>query len=185
MVPLGDSMVYLRPLYVAATTKPQPQLQYVVAVLGKNVQIESSLAAVLGDITQAQVPQAQGNGSGGPPTTGTVPAAVSQDLQEAQTEYKNAQAALQAGNLGQYQSDIAAAEQDIAAAQQVLGSSSTATTTTTTTTQPKGAKSKGKSGGASTSTSSTTSSTTTSAPTSTEPQGSSTTTTLASAAAAP
>ena len=33
MVPIANSMVYLRPLYVASTTNPQPNLQYVVAVL--------------------------------------------------------------------------------------------------------------------------------------------------------
>jgi uncharacterized protein len=181
MVPIGDSMVYLRPLYVAATTKPQPQLEYVVAVLGKNVEIESNLTQVLQDVTQAQVPQAPGTGSGGgPPTTGTVPAAVSQDLQEAQTDYKNAQAALQAGNLGMYQTDVTQAEQEVAAAEQALGSSSSTATTTTTTT-PKGTKS---STGKGNSTSGTASSTTSTTPTSTQPQGSSTTTTLASAAAA-
>ena len=50
MVPIGNSMVYLRPLYVSPTTNPQPQLQYVVAVLGKNVQIDTSLSAVLSDL---------------------------------------------------------------------------------------------------------------------------------------
>ena len=43
MVPIANSMVYLRPLYVSPTTNPQPQLQYVVGVLGKNVQIDTSL----------------------------------------------------------------------------------------------------------------------------------------------
>ena len=41
MVPIGNSMVYLRPLYASPTTNPQPQLQYVVGVLGKNVQIDT------------------------------------------------------------------------------------------------------------------------------------------------
>ena len=40
MVPIANSMVYLRPLYASPTTNPQPQLQYVVAVLGKTVQID-------------------------------------------------------------------------------------------------------------------------------------------------
>jgi uncharacterized membrane protein (UPF0182 family) len=176
MVPIGDSMVYLRPLYVAAETKPQPQLQYVVAVLGKNVAIEPSLTAVLQDVLQTTVTTPPG--SGGTPVTGTVPTAVSQDLQQAQTDYKNAQAALAAGNLGQYQTDIAAMQQAIAAAQSVLGATTPSTSTTTTTKPPKGTKS---SKTASTSTSSTTSTTT---PTSTEPQSSSTTTSIASAAPA-
>ena len=175
MVPIGDSMVYLRPLYVAAETKPQPQLQYVVAVLGKNVAIEPSLSAVLQDVLQTTVTTPPG--SGGTPVTGTVPTAVSQDLQQAQTDFKNAQAALAAGNLGQYQTDIAAMQQAIAAAQSVLGATAPTTSTTTTTKPPRGTKS-------SKTASSSTSSTTTTTPTSTEPQASSTTTTLASAAAA-
>jgi uncharacterized protein len=176
MVPIGDSMVYLRPLYVAAETKPQPQLQYVVAVLGKNVAIEPSLTAVLQDVLQTTVTTAPGGG--GTPVTGTVPTAVSQDLQQAQTDFKNAQAALAAGNLGQYQSDIAAMQQAIAAAQSVLGTTTPTASTTTTTTTPKGTK---PSKSASSSTSSTTPTT---APTSTEPQASSTTTSIASAAPA-
>jgi hypothetical protein len=161
---------------VAAETKPQPQLQYVVAVLGKNVAIEPSLTAVLQDVLQTTVTTPPG--SGGTPVTGTVPTAVSQDLQQAQTDYKNAQAALAAGSLAQYQTDIAAMQQAIAAAQSVLGTTTPSTSTTTTTKPPKGTKS------SKTTSSSTSSTTTTTAPTSTEPQASSTTTTLASAAPA-
>ena len=36
MVPIANSMVYLRPLYASPTTNPQPQLQYVVGVLGQD-----------------------------------------------------------------------------------------------------------------------------------------------------
>ncbi|HEY6427289.1 MAG TPA: hypothetical protein VIX84_08650, partial [Acidimicrobiales bacterium] len=176
MVPIGDSMVYLRPLYVAATTKPQPQLQYVVAVLGKGAFIESSLSAVLQDVLQTTIAsQSPGVGSGTGTGTGTVPSSVSQDLAQAQTDYTNAQAALQAGNLGQYQTDIAAMEQQIAAAQGVLGTTTTTTTPTgtptTTTTAPKGSKKTGSGTTRSTTTTSTT------VPTSTGPQRSSTTTT--------
>ncbi len=35
MVPIANSMVYLRPLYVSPTTNPQPQLQYVVGRPGQ------------------------------------------------------------------------------------------------------------------------------------------------------
>jgi hypothetical protein len=178
MVPIGDSMVYLRPLYVAATTKPQPQLQYVVAVLGKGVFIESSLSAVLQDVFQTTIASQSpgvGSGNGTGTGTGTVPTSVSQDLAQAQTDYTNAQAALQAGNLGQYQTDIAAMQQEIAAAQGVLGTTTTTTTPTgtptTTTTAPKGSKKTGSGTTRSTTTTSTT------VPTSTGPQRSSTTTT--------
>ena len=180
MVPIADSMIYLRPLYVAATTNPQPQLEYVVAVLGKNVQIDTSLQAVLSDLLQVTVAPPSAGGT----SAGTVPSAVANILQAAQTDYTNALAALKAGSLSQFQTDIQAMDQQIMQAQQVLtpGPTTTTTATTTTTVPPaRGAKSS-KTGG----TTSTTSSTTTTVPTSTGPKGSgstTTSTTLASAAA--
>jgi len=194
MVPIADSMVYLRPLYVAATTNPQPQLAYVVAVLGKNVRIETSLAAVLSDLLQTTVTLP--TGSGGVPSSGTVPAAVEGYLTQAQADYTAALAALKADNLATFQSEIQAMDQQITQAQQVLGtpvpgSSSTSGTTQTTapTIKPGTATlKKGSSNSTSTTpsrTSSTTSSTTTTAPASTGPAGGATTTssTVASAAA--
>ncbi len=186
MVPIANSMVYLRPLYASPTTNPQPQLQYVVGVLGKNVQIDTSLSAVLSDLLQTTVLP---SGSGGS-STGTVPAAVAGLLQQAQTDYTNALAALKAGNLSQFQTDINLMQEQITQAQDVIGTPVPGTSTSTTTTVPpvKGAKSK-KLTQTTTTTTTTTShgstSTTASVPTSTEPKSSTTTTstTLASAAA--
>ena len=96
MVPIADSMVYLRPLYVSPTTNPQPQLDYVVAVLGKTVQIDTSLSAVLSDLLQTTVLPPES----GVTSTGTVPAAVAGILQTAQADYTNALAALKAGQPG-------------------------------------------------------------------------------------
>jgi hypothetical protein len=63
---------------------------------------------------------------------------VQQYLNAAQTDYTNALAALEAGDLGTYQSDINAMQQQITDAQQALaattGARATPTTTTTTTT---------------------------------------------------
>jgi uncharacterized membrane protein (UPF0182 family) len=203
MVPIANSMVYLRPLYVAATTNPQPQLAYVIAVLGKTVKIDQSLSSVLSDVFNATVVAPSGSGSS---STATIPAAVTQILQQAQTDYNNAKAALAAGDLAGYQSAINAMDQQLMQAQQVLGAASAATgsttTTTTTTTVPRvhagrsastsgsGAGSGSGSGaGATTSTSPATggSPTPTTAPASTEPQGGSTTTSTTSpvASAAP
>ena len=64
-------------------------------------------------------------------------------LQQAQTDYTNALAALKAGNLPQFQTDINMMQQQITQAQQVIGAEApTPSTTTTTTTVPpvKGAK---------------------------------------------
>jgi hypothetical protein len=176
MVPIANSMVYIRPLYVAASTNPQPKLEYVIAVLGGTVQLDTSLSAVLGDIDHVALPSSSTGGS----SSGTVPAALQTIIAAAQTDYNNAQTALKAGNLSQYQTDIAAMEQQLSSAQDVLNATTGSTTTTTTTTIPKVKGTKKKSG--STTTSSSTSTTTTTA----APHSGSTTTssTQASAAAA-
>ena len=186
MVPIADSMVYLRPLYVSPTTNPQPQLEYMVAVLGKNVQIDTSLPAVLSDLLQTTVlPPGQAGSS-----TGTVPAAVAGILAQAQTDYNNALAALKASNLSAFQTDINQMQQAISQAQQVISATTpgaTTTTTTTTTAPPvKGAKTSKK--GATTTTTShaaTTSSSTSSVPASTEPKNATTTTSSTLVSAAP
>ena len=187
MVPIANSMVYLRPLYVSPTTNAQPQLQYVIAVLGKNVQIDSSLSAVLSDLLQTTVTLPSGGTTGTP--TGTVPAAVAAALQAAQTDYNNALTALKNDNLATYGSDLAAMQQQLTQAQQLLQASTPSATpsvpATTTTTRPptnKGAKTSARTGGATTS-SSTASTSTTTAPTSTEPEGGGTTTSTVATAA--
>ena len=181
MVPVGNAMVYLRPLYTAATSNPQPQLAYFVAVLGKNVGFEKTLTGALTDVLQTTVIVPSGNGS----SSGTVPAAVAQILQQAQADYNAALAALKASDLSTFQSEIQAMDGELQQAQQVLGATAPSTsTTTTTTTKPPTAKattpkSKAKAGdgsGSGSTSSSTTSSPSTSVPSSTEPRQGSTTT---------
>jgi uncharacterized protein len=175
MVPVGQAVVYLRPLYVASSTNPLPQLNYVIAVLGQRVVIDSSLSQALSDVFQTTVATTSGSGasSGGTGTTttgGALPTAVEQDLAAAQTLYGQALAALKSGSLGTYQSDITAMDLQIAAAQQALKTAATPGATTTTTTTPsKKSKAPVKKG----------------TPTSTEPRGSTTTTTLAAAEGKP
>jgi uncharacterized membrane protein (UPF0182 family) len=180
MVPIGQSVIYLRPLYVAATSNPQPTLNSVVGVLGRNVKIESTLAGTLSDLFNIGVTlPTTGQGPSAAPTTAqgvSVPAAVLNALNQAQIDYTNAQAALAQGQLGQYQEDIAAMENQILAAAKAAAATGSKSATTTTTTVPKSTKPKAKTS-------------TRTAPTSTQPRsttttsGSSTSTTQASASA--
>ncbi len=166
MVPIGNSMVYLRPMYVSPVTNPQPQLKYVVAVLGKDVKVDTSLDAVLSDLLESgsvQLPPTGGagsnpgsSGSGSGSSGGTVPAQVAADLQQAQTDYQNALAALKAQDLAGYQSAIQAMSQQLTAAQALLPNSTSGSGATTTTTSPAPAK-KAKKSTKSTSTTPTTS----------------------------
>jgi uncharacterized membrane protein (UPF0182 family) len=177
MVPIGHAVVYLRPLYVASSANPLPQLTYVIGVVGKHVVIDTSASQTLTDLLNTTVTTQSGGaaaniGGGTTTTTGTVSAQAQQYLAAAQTDYQAALAALKTGDLGTYQTNITAMEQQIALAQQALkapvGTSTTPTTgATTTTTAPASKK---------------TQSTSSSSSTSTEPKSSSTSTTLAAAA---
>ena len=177
MVPVGNAVVYLRPLYVASSTNPLPRLTYVIGVVGQRVVIDSSLSQTLSDILQTTVTTQSGTGNdatgggGGTGTgtgVGTVPTQVQQYLNTAQSDYQAALAALKNGDLATYQSDITAMEAQIALAQQALKAQVGTSTSTTTTTAPAAKKAK-------------TSSTTT-VPTSTQPKTSTTSTPAAAAA---
>jgi hypothetical protein len=138
MVPVGDSVIYVRPLYVEATGNPQPELTDVITVLGQNVQIKPTLQASLAALLQAPVPGPGGSSNVDTNLGSATTQAISQYLSEAQTDYTNALAALQTGGttaLGQYQTDISAMETALQNAQALInptGSSSTTTTTSTT-----------------------------------------------------
>ena len=111
MVPVGNSIIYLRPLYVASSSNPLPQLTDVIGVLGQKVVIDSSLGGTLSNLLNTPIATPGGSPGGGGstgPGIGTVPTQVQQELAAAQTYYQQAMAALKAGNLGAYQSDIAA-----------------------------------------------------------------------------
>jgi uncharacterized membrane protein (UPF0182 family) len=177
MIPIADSIVYIRPLYVAASSNPQPKLEYVIAVLGGTVKLDTSLTNALSDITGVTLPSSTGGSS----STGTVPAALASILAAAQADYNNAQAALKAQDLSAYQADIAAMEQQLASAQDVLNATTGSTTTTTTTIPKLKPGSKKKASGTSATTSSTTATST--SPTSTEPRGGPTTTSTSASAA--
>ncbi len=150
MVPIDQSMLYVRPLYVQSKGNPQPQLKEVIAVYGQQVGMESTLNAALSDVlgtkigTGVSVSSTSTTSVPPPPVSSTsTSTAVNQanaDLQQAAADYAQAQADLKAGTLGGYQSEVTAMEQEEATAQALLGSktpsstskSSSASTTTTT-----------------------------------------------------
>ena len=99
MIPLHNSVLYIRPLYVTSSATPLPQLKYVIAVFNQDVAIESSLSAALSEVLGANV----GNGGSG----GGEPAGTTQTyLAQAAAAYAEAQRQLKAGNLAAYQEQI-------------------------------------------------------------------------------
>ncbi len=104
MVPLNQSIVYIRPLYVSSSRNALPQLKDVIVVYGQQAKMDTSLSAALNDVFNGQVTNLS-------PSSGTAPSSgvsgeVTTLINKAQALYQQAQAALANGNLGAYQSDI-------------------------------------------------------------------------------
>ncbi len=125
MVPLDQSILYVRPLYVTSTSNPMPQLRFVIAVFNQDVAIEPTLSQALAKVLGPAATSGGSGSSGGttPPSGGSKgsgSAAATSYLAQAQSDYAAAQAALAAGNLGLYQSDVNAMKAAIAKAQAAL-----------------------------------------------------------------
>jgi hypothetical protein len=131
MVPVDQSVLYIRPLYVESSGNPQPQLRDVIAVFGQKVQMKTTLSAALTAALGSSVGAApsttptgttQTAGSLGSGTAGQ----IQTYLKEASADYEAAQAALTAGGtaaLGTYQSDIDAENAALQQAEQLLAAS--------------------------------------------------------------
>ncbi len=135
---VGQSVLYVRPLYVISKTIPQPELKYVIAVLGSQVRIGRTLGSTLNSLLGTTLkstggvltttPSAPTAPTSPPPSQAkSSPTSVSKAralLEEAATDFSKAQADLKAGNLGGYQSEIAAAEAATTHADHLLGGGS-------------------------------------------------------------
>ncbi len=135
---VGRSVLYVRPLYVISTTVPEPQLKYVVAVLGQNVKMERTLDATLNALLGTSLKRTGGSLTTTPssPATSTGPSSSSKPssstvssasvakartlLAKAAADYSKAQADLKAGDLGGYQTEVAAAQAATAQADRYL-----------------------------------------------------------------
>jgi uncharacterized protein len=124
VIPIEDSFLYVQPVYVQAQQTPIPQLHDVIIVNGSGggVTIADNLQDALRDAVSGQVP----NG-GGPSGGGTTQQQIERLLQQAQTHFENAQAALRSGNLALYQSEIDAAQAAVEQAAKLAGQSTSPT----------------------------------------------------------
>ncbi len=133
MIPIANALLYIQPLYVASSRNAIPQLQYMIAVYGKQpAAIGQTLQDALTSLFQAPVTAT----TGGTTQTGSLSPQVRALLNEAQTAYQQSQTDLKAGNLGAYQTDITSLESILLEVQQLTGGQGSTSTTTTTTTLP-------------------------------------------------
>jgi len=127
MVPLDESVLYIRPLYVSSTSNPLPQLRYVIAVFNQDVVISPTLSGALSQVLGANITAgtSPGGTSGGGTTGGgttTSGHTAAFYLKQAAVDYTQAQAELTAGNLGAYQADVNAMNRQLQLAQNALAS---------------------------------------------------------------
>ncbi len=137
MVPVGNSVMYFRPLYVQASRNSVPELQDVIAVYdgsggGSNavVAMAPTLQGAIADVFSGTsvTPQQPGGTSSGPSPSPTpsVPAdqQVQSLIQQAVTAEQNAQADLKAGNFAQYGKDEQQLQQVLQQLQAAAGTAS-------------------------------------------------------------
>jgi uncharacterized protein len=147
LIPIDNALVYVQPFYVVSENEARrlPQLTKVIAAFGDQVVIEDTLtealAALFGEtIPTQQQPPTEGEPppSVEPPTTGTAAQQAQDLLDQAQTLFSEADQALAAGNLGDYQDKTGQARALVQQANSILqgaapGSNAAGGDTTTTT----------------------------------------------------
>lgn len=137
-VPMGNSLLYVRDLYVQSSRNPLPEFRKIIVVFGTHAAMGDTLSQALVGVFGSS--PTVGSTAPQTPTTPASSAVVNQLLTQAQSAYSQAQAALKAGNLGLYQTEIAKMGSLISQAQHQV--SPVASTTTSTTTKNVAAQNK-------------------------------------------
>jgi uncharacterized protein len=148
LVPVNNSILYIRPIYVQGASGSQlPAFHFVVVYYAGRAVIDTTLDGAMQQLFQNKAPPAtpgqagqtgQTGQTGATPTTTTAPsqapanATVAQLIQQATDTYNDSQAALKTGDLGRYQQDVLKIGQLLARAQQLSGTTTTPSTTPAT-----------------------------------------------------
>ena len=99
IIPIDDSLVYVRPLYVSSSQNPYPQLTRDIVVYGNQVSMAATLGAALGSVFGASTSSIGGG-------TGQISATVRALIRSAQTYYNQGLAALKNEDLTTYSADM-------------------------------------------------------------------------------
>ena len=131
MVPVEQSMLYFRPLYVQSSRNQLPVLQKVIAVYGGSggsvVAMGDTLEQALESVFQSSVPLGGQQPSGTTPAPSSISVQIQSLINEANSLSQKIQTDLKNGDLGQYQADVNTLNSVIQQLQQAAaGSSSSA-----------------------------------------------------------
>jgi uncharacterized membrane protein (UPF0182 family) len=120
MVPLDQSILYIRPLYVISTSNPIPQLRYIFAVFNQDVSFQPTLAQAVSAVFNSNVSIGGSPGKNGGGGTTTPGETVADYVKQAVTDFQTAQTDLKSGDLGGYQKEVNAAYNQLQLAQTAL-----------------------------------------------------------------
>lgn len=150
LVPVDNALVYVRPFYVESDTVRIPELQKVIVFFESQVAVGDTLEEALSMIFDTvpsfeEVVPEEGTGDPDDPgddvpdqpdepdePTGSVNERAAQLLEDAQALYTEADAALEAGDLGEYQAKVDEAKAKAEEALMLLAQTTTTTTPPTT-----------------------------------------------------
>jgi hypothetical protein len=110
LIPIDDSLLYVRALFVSSSTSALPQLQYVVVLYGSKVAIGGTLLGKGGALEQVFGSQVSTIGSKGPTN---IPQAIQELIQQAYVLQGDATAAARAGRWADFGSDLAQLKSDL------------------------------------------------------------------------
>lgn len=138
VVPVEDSLLYVQPVYVrSAQENAIPELRFVLVVNGDEIGLGTTLNEALAASVGEVIPPPE-DGEEPPPVEGTVDEQVAALLAEAADHFEAADAALTAGDLATYQTEVEAAEAAIAEAAELLGADVTPSPSPSVSPSPEG-----------------------------------------------
>ncbi len=126
VIPLEDSLLYVQPVYVESDQPNAiPELRRVVVVNGSQIGLGATLTEALEDsVGGVTTPPPDGEepppDGEEPPPEGSVEEQIQALLDSAAQHFVAAEAALRAGDLATYQTEVEAAQQDTAQAQELI-----------------------------------------------------------------
>lgn len=114
VVPVGQSLLYVRPLYVSSQQNPLPEIKDVIVVYGSTVTMAPTLPEALNETFGSHLSTTTGPAAS---SGNTVSPSVADLISAADSALRQAQSDLKAANLGGYETEVAAAARDLAKAE--------------------------------------------------------------------
>ncbi len=120
VIPIGNSNLYVEPVYLQAERSQMPELKRVIVATGNRLAMEPSLEAALASLFGGRAPAApQPAAAGAAPSGPPGPADVAGLIQSIRQHYSAAQEAARAGNWAKYGDELKAMDQDLSRLEQL------------------------------------------------------------------